>query len=118
MTPAAQSSLGEIPEKFIEYWLSRFPYLLSHVWCAMQKFRFEPTLKTYYHPVYEFAYEVDNQNNSTIQNVDTISTPVWRIHNSVDWSPNKIRFRMQRRKPEDKRKKIEEPITWALPPSS
>lgn len=84
----------------------------------MQKFRFEPTLKTYYNAEYEFAYEVDEQYNSTIQNVAVRSPQTWRMQNAVDWSPNRIRYRTQRKKPDDKRKKGEEPIVWALPPSS
>ncbi|XP_033215389.1 serine/threonine-protein kinase/endoribonuclease IRE1 isoform X2 [Belonocnema kinseyi] len=118
LTPEAQSSLGEIPEKFTEYWLTRFPNLLSHAWCAMQKFRFEPTLKTYYNAEYEFAYEVDEQYNSTMQNIEVRPTQSWRMQNTVDWSPNRMRFRNQRKKPDDRRKKVEEPIVWALPPSS
>lgn len=118
LTPEAQSSLGEIPEKFTDYWLSRFPCLLPHVWCAMQKFRMEPNLKTYYHENYEFPFELDEQYYKTIQTVETLPTPQWRTQNSIDWSPNRMRFRGQRKKYEDRRRKVEEPIKWALPPSS
>ncbi|OAD60687.1 Serine/threonine-protein kinase/endoribonuclease ire-1 [Eufriesea mexicana] len=55
LSPQAQESLGYIPDKFTNYWLSRFPCLFSHVWCAMQAFRNEPTLSDYYHVDYIFA---------------------------------------------------------------
>lgn len=85
----------------------------------MQKFRFEPTLKTYYHDSYEFPFELNDQlYYNTIPTVETIPTSQWRARNAVDWSPNKMRFRGQRKKYEDRRKKIEEPTNWALPPSS
>ncbi|KAK2585144.1 hypothetical protein KPH14_008650 [Odynerus spinipes] len=115
LTPAAQESLGEIPEKFTEYWLSRFPCLLSHVWCAMQKFRSEPTLKSYYHIQYNFinSNEVEESEMETDQ---LISISTNRIQEgTVDWSPNRNRYRGHRRKQE--RKKIIEPSTWILPPN-
>ncbi|XP_051171210.1 serine/threonine-protein kinase/endoribonuclease IRE2 [Leptopilina boulardi] len=118
LTPEAQSSLGEIPEKFTEYWLSRFPCLLPHVWCAMQKFRLEPNLKTYYDESYEFPFELDEKYFSAIPKVETLPTTQWRTQNSVDWSPNRMRFRGQRKKYDDRRRKVEEPIKWTLPPSS
>ncbi|XP_015588609.1 serine/threonine-protein kinase/endoribonuclease IRE1 [Cephus cinctus] len=120
LTPAAQESLGEIPERFTEYWLSRFPRLLCHVWCAMQGFRNEPTLKHYYHSEYEFVpeydYEAEEIVSSLIQRTDSQSVPSWRIRDAVDWSPNRSRFRGQRKKQE--RHKAEEPYVWTLPPTS
>ncbi|CAB0032987.1 unnamed protein product [Trichogramma brassicae] len=63
LTEEAQQSLGEIPTKFTDYWLSRFPHLLTHTWCAMQPFRHEPMFRNYYHELYAFGtddqYEED-----------------------------------------------------------
>ncbi|XP_057319293.1 serine/threonine-protein kinase/endoribonuclease IRE1 [Microplitis mediator] len=133
LTPEAQASLGEIPVKFTEYWLSRFPHLLSHSWCVMQKFRNEPTLQDYYHNDYEFttyhAYNIveeislrplsfiNNTGSSAAEAVQPESpTPPWRIRNTVDWSPNRSRFRPNRKRQE--RRKAEGPIVWTLPSAS
>lgn len=115
LTPKAQESLGEIPDKFTEYWLSRFPCLLCHVWCAMQNFRDESSLKQYYHPHYTFAsaYEGQQPIIQTDRVSNTVSTSIrTRKTDGVDWSPNRTRYRGQRRK-QDK-KKQEEPTPWLL----
>lgn len=111
MTREAQESLGEIPVKFTEYWLARFPRLLSHVWCAMQCFRIEPVFSQYYHSNYTFHYET-NVNEESVDQV-AIPTPAWRVQDPVNWGPNKIKYRPQRRR-QDKRK-VDGPIEWILP---
>ncbi|XP_066601348.1 serine/threonine-protein kinase/endoribonuclease IRE1-like isoform X2 [Prorops nasuta] len=117
LTPEAQESLGEIPEKFTEYWLSRFPCLLSHVWCAMQNFRAEPTLRSYYHDIYKFSYEYEGEVLEDITyRGPTAPQPNWRVRETIDWSPNRTRYRGQRRKQE--KKKNEEPLEWTLPPTN
>ncbi|XP_074099180.1 serine/threonine-protein kinase/endoribonuclease Ire1 isoform X1 [Cotesia typhae] len=134
LTPEAQASLGEIPGKFTEYWLSRFPHLITHSWCVMQKFRNEPTLKDYYHTDYEFttypAYNVVEEIslrplsfiNNNIGTTATESTqseslmPLWRVRNAIDWSPNRTRFRPNKKRQE--RRKAEGPIVWTLPSAS
>ncbi|KAK0161952.1 hypothetical protein PV327_008347 [Microctonus hyperodae] len=132
LTPEAQASLGEIPGKFTEYWLSRFPHLLSHSWCAIQRFRREPTLQDYYHSDYEFttfhAYDIiTNMSNNLLSSEQQVNstgispksqtlTPSWRIRDTVDWSPNRTRFRNRRKQQE--RRKAEGPIVWTLPPAS
>lgn len=121
LTPEVRRSLGEIPEKFTEYWLSRFPSLLSHVWCAMQHFRDEASLKQYYHSHYLFAngYRMEESKIETSCRADfpTSSIATWRTEkNTVDWSPNKTRYRGQRKKQE--RRKIEDRATCTLPPTS
>ncbi|XP_001607831.2 serine/threonine-protein kinase/endoribonuclease IRE1 isoform X1 [Nasonia vitripennis] len=131
LTVEAQQSLGEIPTKFTDYWLSRFPHLLIHSWCAMQNFRSEPTLRSYYDPVYEFKTEdtndtdvVDDEDFMNLSRNDDRLIPSWRgsenTANAVDWSPNRSRFRGQRRKKVDQqdKKKIEVPSVWSLPPAS
>lgn len=111
LTPEAQKSLGEIPDKFTEYWLTRFPSLLCHAWCAMQNCRDEPNLKHYYDS--EFLFPFDFDDTDVLQKVDTASIPSWRIRDSVDWSPNRGRFRGQKKRQE--RKKADEPVAWTLP---
>ncbi|XP_071565935.1 serine/threonine-protein kinase/endoribonuclease IRE1 [Temnothorax nylanderi] len=117
LSPKAQESLGEIPNEFTEYWMSRFPCLLCHVWCAMQNFRHESSLKQYYHTNYTFANGYEGQQAITrvdqINNTLSTSTRM-RKTDSVDWSPNRTRYRGQRRKQE--KKKQEEPSTWLLHP--
>lgn len=51
----AQKSLGETPEEFKNYWLSRFPLLLVHTWLAMQIVANETAFSHYYKPPYQFA---------------------------------------------------------------
>ncbi|XP_035725102.1 serine/threonine-protein kinase/endoribonuclease IRE1-like [Vespa mandarinia] len=115
LTPAAQESLGEIPDKFTDYWLTRFPCLLCHVWITMQKFRNESSLKHYYHIQYNFVNPNEMENNETQEN-QLISISVNKIQErDIDWSPNRNRYRGHRRKQE--RKRIIEPSTWILPPS-
>lgn len=128
LTPEAQASLGEIPRKFTQYWLSRFPYLLSHSWCAMQQFRREATLQDYYDPEYEFttyfAYEqvlhVSNRANGeevpSVNDSPTPRAPNWRFRDGVDWSPNRSRFRTYRKKNQERRK-AEGALVWTLPAS-
>lgn len=116
LSPQAQESLGYIPDKFTDYWLSRFPTLLSHVWCAMQGFREEPTLRGYYHADYIFANTCETE-SLQIQNTRPtdymITSSPWKVQDNIDWSPNRARCRGQRRKHE--KKKLEIPVAWTLP---
>ncbi|XP_076175051.1 serine/threonine-protein kinase/endoribonuclease Ire1 isoform X2 [Ptiloglossa arizonensis] len=116
LSPEAQENLGDIPDKFTDYWLSRFPCLLSHVWSAMQAFRDEQTLRDYYHIDYKFANYICATESTKIINTHpmtyTLPSTSWRVRDSVDWSPNKSRYRGQRRKHE--KKKIEVPLAWTL----
>ncbi|XP_053987934.1 serine/threonine-protein kinase/endoribonuclease IRE1 [Hylaeus volcanicus] len=116
LSPEAQENLGGIPDKFTDYWLSRFPCLLSHVWSAMQAFRHEPTLRDYYHTDYKFANNICETETARMRNTHstnyTLPSVSWRVRDNVDWSPNKSRYRGQRRKQE--KKKIEVPLAWTL----
>lgn len=114
LTPQAQQSLGEIPDKFTEYWLTRFPVLLCHAWCAMQSCRDEPSLRHYYDPEFQFPFELDSIDIPPKS--ETPSVPSWRIRNTVDWSPNRGKYRGQKKRQE--KRKADEPITWTLPPAS
>ncbi|XP_012271622.1 serine/threonine-protein kinase/endoribonuclease IRE1 isoform X2 [Orussus abietinus] len=111
LTSEAQRSLGEIPGEFVEYWLSRFSYLLTHVWCAMQSFRSEPTLRHYYDSEYEFLCEKDSPDPGDA--AETVAVPTWRTHDTVIWSPQRSRFRGPKRKQE--KRKVEESLVWTLP---
>ncbi|CAL7941148.1 unnamed protein product [Xylocopa violacea] len=116
LSPQAQENLGDIPNKFTDYWLSRFPCLLSHVWCAMQAFRQEPTLKDYYHVDYIFTNTTEAESLQFINMYQTncaIPPTSWRAQDNIDWSPNRARYRGQRRKHE--KKKVDVPLTWTLP---
>nr|CAD7199764.1 unnamed protein product [Timema douglasi] len=54
LSEEAQQSLGELPNKFVDYWTERFPLLLLHSWLAMQCIRSEPVFDQYYHSSYNF----------------------------------------------------------------
>ncbi|XP_012256735.2 serine/threonine-protein kinase/endoribonuclease IRE1 [Athalia rosae] len=114
LTPQAQQSLGEIPVEFTGYWLSKFPALLCHVWCAMQDCRDEPTLRHYYDSNFRFPFNFDS--SDIPQKSESASVPSWRIRDTVDWSPNRGRFRGQKKRQE--RRKPDEPVPWTLPPAS
>jgi hypothetical protein len=55
LSEEAQQSLGEIPDKFIDYWTQRFPLLLLHTWIRMQSVKNEPIFSQYYHKDYVFS---------------------------------------------------------------
>lgn len=54
LSEQAQKNLGEIPQKFVRYWTSRFPLLLIHTWLAMQCVKKEPIFNVYYDKHYNF----------------------------------------------------------------
>jgi hypothetical protein len=54
LSEEAQLSLGEIPDKFIDYWTQRFPLLLLHTWITMHCVKSEPVFSQYYHKDYIF----------------------------------------------------------------
>ncbi|KAL7301231.1 hypothetical protein TKK_0006195 [Trichogramma kaykai] len=121
LTLEAQQSLGEIPTKFTDYWLSRFPYLLTHTWCAMQPFRHEPMFRNYYHELYAFGtddqYEEDpaeterlalvlKLNEERINTANAVnSRTVHKDENGkIDWSPSRVRNRNRKKKEEHRKK--------------
>ncbi|XP_011630520.1 serine/threonine-protein kinase/endoribonuclease IRE1 isoform X1 [Pogonomyrmex barbatus] len=108
LSPEAQESLGEIPNKFTEYWLSRFPCLLCHVWCAMQSFRDESSLKQYYHPHYTFMSDYEGQQSAErtdhVDNALSTSIRTRQANSSlIDWGLNRPKYRSQRKKQEKKK---------------
>ncbi|XP_053692235.1 serine/threonine-protein kinase/endoribonuclease IRE1 [Sabethes cyaneus] len=48
LTPEAQQALGTIPQAFTDYWISRFPRLLSHAYHALAENSQEPIFRPYY----------------------------------------------------------------------
>ncbi|KAG7210888.1 hypothetical protein KM043_012369 [Ampulex compressa] len=97
LSPEAQETLGEIPEKFAEYWLSRFPSLLSHVWSAMQAFRTEPGLRHYYSTDYVFVGTTEFvQKPPANTPTNTSAGASCRVEDKIDWSPNKAGERQWR----------------------
>ncbi|KYN04749.1 Serine/threonine-protein kinase/endoribonuclease ire-1, partial [Cyphomyrmex costatus] len=108
----AQESLGEIPNKFTEYWLSRFPCLLCHVWSAMQSFRDESSLKQYYHPHYTFVSNYEGQQSIQMDRINNaLLTSTTTGQTSVNWSPNRTKYR-QKRRPEKKKQEVSP--SWLL----
>ncbi|XP_018576768.1 serine/threonine-protein kinase/endoribonuclease IRE1, partial [Anoplophora glabripennis] len=55
LSAEAQTSLGDIPEAFTNYWTSRFPLLLVHTWIMMQCVAYETTFKNYYHETHRYS---------------------------------------------------------------
>lgn len=54
LSDTAQKLLGVSAESYVNYWLSRFPRLLYHVWSSMQLLRNEPCFTQYYDKSYDF----------------------------------------------------------------
>lgn len=115
LSPRAQENLGEIPDKFAEYWLSRFPYLLRHVWCAMQNFRNESTLRQYYHSQYTFSNDSEGEDPPRIDRIDQISLNNNALLSVPITKTNyKTKFRGQKKK-QVKKKRVEI-ATWMVEP--
>ena len=93
----------------------------------MQDFRSEPTFRGYYDETYEFKTDINDTVSDEedaevlLQQNDERLVPPWQAQDgrAVDWSPNRARFRNQRkRKVDQEKKKIEVPSVWTLPPAS
>jgi len=80
----------------------------------MQNFRGESSLKQYYHPYYTFASGYEEQAIVQVDRVNNALSTSTRMGqtDSVDWSPNRTRYRGQRKKQE--KKKQEAPSMWLL----
>ncbi|KAH8273177.1 hypothetical protein KR018_010982 [Drosophila ironensis] len=55
LTTEAQEMLGCIPYEFTQYWVERFPQLISHAYHAFSICSSEPVFKPYYSTGYHFA---------------------------------------------------------------
>ncbi|XP_066900695.1 serine/threonine-protein kinase/endoribonuclease IRE1 isoform X1 [Halyomorpha halys] len=55
LSKAAQELLGDSPELYVDYWLSRFPNLLYHVWSSMQFLQKEVSFASYYDKDFVFS---------------------------------------------------------------
>ena len=49
LPPDVMQSLGSLPDEFVDYFTSRFPKLILHVYEAMRMCSDEPMLDVYYH---------------------------------------------------------------------
>lgn len=50
-----QKILGSIPHEFTNYWISKFPHLISHAYHAFSICSNEPIFQTYYNSSYHFT---------------------------------------------------------------
>ncbi|KNC31642.1 hypothetical protein FF38_11092 [Lucilia cuprina] len=55
LTVEMQNILGSIPHEFTNYWISRFPHLISHAYHAFSICSNEPIFQTYYNSSYHFT---------------------------------------------------------------
>ncbi|CAG0897547.1 unnamed protein product [Darwinula stevensoni] len=51
---SAQRVMGDIPDQFTRFWITRFPRLLPHLWLAMQAVKHEPVFQQHYEKEYDF----------------------------------------------------------------
>ncbi|XP_050421955.1 serine/threonine-protein kinase/endoribonuclease ire-1 [Adelges cooleyi] len=54
LSEGTQKLLGDIPDKFLEYWTVKFPLLVYHTWTAMQCLSSEITFAKYYTSCFMF----------------------------------------------------------------
>lgn len=69
---------GSIPDKFVQYWMDRFPKLVLHTWLAMQCVNHEDVFQKYYCNVYTFPRVHDGVTPVWIQQALN-SSPRWRL---------------------------------------
>ena len=55
LTDEAKMMYGKMPGEFADYWLTRFPRLVSHSYLAMQCVKYENNFMRYYHKDYDFV---------------------------------------------------------------
>ncbi|XP_061395116.1 serine/threonine-protein kinase/endoribonuclease IRE1-like [Musca vetustissima] len=55
LTEEMQNILGSIPHEFTNYWISRFPHLISHAYHAFSICSNEPIFRSYYNSTYFFT---------------------------------------------------------------
>ena len=80
LPPEVKASLGRIPDEFVQYFTSRFPLLLMHVYKAMALCQEEAVLSKYYHRT--------KKENSTISSISSSSSSSL----SLDRSPERWDF--------------------------
>lgn len=72
LSDLAQANLGETPDQFTNYWLSRFPHLLVQAWLSMQCVANEPTFKQYYHPTHRYPL-VDFNGEDYLEDIPVVN---------------------------------------------
>ena len=55
LTDEAKLMYGKMPGEFADYWLTRFPLLVSHSYMAMQCVKYENNFMRYYHKDYDYV---------------------------------------------------------------
>ncbi|KAJ4444309.1 hypothetical protein ANN_06101 [Periplaneta americana] len=104
LSEEAQQSLGEIPNKFIDYWTQRFPLLLLHSWITMQCVKDEPIFSQYYHKNYTFNHDlyiagsknVCSAYKYTVQTEDNFSAMQhWMVRKSLFNTPQRNKLQAQ-----------------------
>lgn len=56
LTPDVQEALGTIPHQFTQYWINRFPHLLSHAYHALADCSHEPIFHAYYNDEVKYRF--------------------------------------------------------------
>ncbi|XP_021710632.1 serine/threonine-protein kinase/endoribonuclease IRE1 [Aedes aegypti] len=56
LTPDVQEALGAIPHKFTQYWINRFPHLLSHAYHSLADYSHEPIFHSYYNDEVNYQF--------------------------------------------------------------
>lgn len=69
---------GSIPDRFVQYWMDKFPKLVLHTWLAMQCVRQEDVFRKYYSGAYTFPRLHDGVPPAWIQQALN-SSPSWRL---------------------------------------
>ncbi|XP_058446373.1 serine/threonine-protein kinase/endoribonuclease IRE1 [Malaya genurostris] len=78
LTPEVQQALGTIPHDFTNYWISRFPHLLSHAYHVLAEHSHEAIFRPYYNDDVEYQFtkpvyfdELGNENYDLIRYYET-----------------------------------------------
>uniref|UniRef100_A0A182QMN2 non-specific serine/threonine protein kinase n=1 Tax=Anopheles farauti TaxID=69004 RepID=A0A182QMN2_9DIPT len=84
LSPSMQRALGTIPHEFTQYWMHRFPRLLSHSYHALADSSREPIFRHYY----SVEEETDSSQHSAIPHSATygykFSKPAYFYHDNND----------------------------------
>lgn len=119
LTPEAQQALGESPEDFTNYWLSRFPLLLVHTWSMMQCVADETIFSQYYpgkfrYPEIDYSKceieqpPADFEENGGINEVDAQERADFMTKKKSPKKQQKVRF--YERKKYGKKKAVDEAV--------
>ena len=68
-----QNTLGDPPDSFAMYWLTRFPLLLLHTWYTVQSLSDEVLFRNYYPSSCQFQFQIEHLSVSTVPGVTVAS---------------------------------------------